>query len=67
MMLQLHPTIPLHTELGPGRALLVIDYGTDINTIWVVALDNGGQIKHFDSNQVTLQENYTLGTTKTVI
>lgn len=64
MILQLNPTIPVDTKLGKGRALIVIDYGQDFNTCWVVALDKGGVIKHFDSNQITLQENFTYGTIK---
>lgn len=67
MILQLNPTIPLYTKIGPGRALLVIDYGMDVNTVWVVALTKDGQIKHFDSNDVRLEENYTFGSSAVVL
>ncbi len=62
MLLQLTPSIPVYTKLGKGRALLVIDYGMDHNSCWVVALDRTGIIKHLDSNDVVLQENETFGT-----
>lgn len=64
MILQLNPHVPVYTKLGKGRALIVIDYGPDINTCWVVALDKTGEIKHFDSNDVRLEENHTYGTAK---
>jgi hypothetical protein len=60
-IIQLNPTITVETPLGTGRALLVLDYGMDVNTCWVIALDTDGQIKHFDSNQIRLQKNYTYG------
>ena len=63
MILQLNPSIFVYTKLGHGRALFVIDYGMDINTCWVVALDNG-EIKHFDSNQIRIEENHTYGILK---
>ena len=65
-MLQLNPTMPVHTKLGKGRAILIIDYGMDINTCWVVALNSTGKIKHFDSNDVVIEDNRTYGTTSVV-
>ncbi len=62
-MLQLNPSLFVYTPLGKGRALFIIDYGMDINTCWVVALKDG-QIKHFDSNNIRLEENYTFGIDK---
>jgi hypothetical protein len=63
VILQLNPTIPVYTKLGKGRAIMVIDYGQDINTCWVVALING-EIKHFDSNDIRMEENHTYGFSK---
>jgi hypothetical protein len=57
----LNPTLFVYTPLGKGRCLFLIDYGMDINTCWVVAL-NSGIIKHFDSNDIILEENYTFNT-----
>jgi hypothetical protein len=56
---QLDPCIFVYTPMGRGRALLIIDYGMDINTCWVVHLIKSGQVKHFNSNDIRLQENYT--------
>jgi len=67
MILQLNPTIPVRTKLGRGRALLIIDYGTELNSCWVVALNSNGQIKHFNSNDLILEENYTFGTNSSII
>lgn len=64
MILQLNPTIFVYTKLGRGRALFLIDYGQDINTCWVVALNKTGEIKHFDANDIRLEENFTYGTIK---
>jgi hypothetical protein len=36
------------TPHGDGRAILLIDYGIDVNTVWVVKLD-GGIVKHYYS------------------
>lgn len=49
------------TPLGDGQALFLIDYGPHENTVWVVALEKKGEIKHFNSNQINLCSNYTFG------
>jgi hypothetical protein len=59
MMIQLNPPVPVETPLGSGWALVLIDYGPNFNTVWTVALINTGQIKHFDSNDIKLDKNYT--------
>jgi hypothetical protein len=61
MIQQLNPYIPVITPLGEGYAVMVIDYGIDYNTCWVVALEKDGQIKHFDANDVKMCTNYTYG------
>ncbi len=54
--------LTVKTPLGNGRAMFLIDYGPEVNTVWVVALNKNGQIKHFDSNQIQLTENFTFET-----
>jgi hypothetical protein len=49
----------VETPLGDGQALFLIDYGPHENTIWTVALEKNGEIKHFNSNQVKLCFNNT--------
>lgn len=48
------------TPHGEGLAILVIDYGIQHNTVWVVANKSDGRIRHYDSNQITLSKNYTI-------
>jgi hypothetical protein len=61
MMLQLDPTIPMMTPKGPGYALFVVDYSQEHHLMWVVALDDGGEIWMFENPQVRVQSNFTLG------
>jgi len=48
------------TPHGIGQALFLMDYGPQNNTIFVVALEKDGTIKHYDSNQIFLSANHTL-------
>ena len=57
MILQLNPTIRVNTPLGDGETLFIIDYHLNTNTIWVVRMDGGGAIKHFDSNDIRVWGN----------
>ena len=46
-MIHHFPTpIPVHTPHGYGDAILLIDYGIDVNTVWLVRLE-GGAVKHY--------------------
>ncbi len=57
MMLQLNPTIPVWCkEHGEGEALIVMDYGLNVNTVWLVRLP-GGVIKHFYSDDIRVYDN----------
>ena len=59
MILQLSPTILVDTPLGIGHAIFIIDYGMHQNSCWVVALENNGVVKHFESNDIIVCTNYT--------
>ena len=48
------------TPHGEGIAILVIDYGIQHNTVWVVANKSDGRIRHYDSNQISLSRNHTI-------
>jgi hypothetical protein len=61
MMLQLDPTIPMMTPKGSGYALLVVDYSQEHHLMWVVVLDDGGEIWMFENSEVRVQSNFTLG------
>lgn len=56
MMLQLNPTIDVKTPLGDGEAFLVIDYGVNVNTVWVCRMA-GGEVKHFYSDDIRIYDN----------
>lgn len=56
MMLQLNPTMEVHTPLGDGEALFIIDYGLNVNTVWVVRF-KGGVIKHLYSDDIRIYDN----------
>lgn len=51
----------MQTPHGDGIALLLMDYGPHENTVWVVALEKDGAIKHYTSEQVRLCLNHTFG------
>lgn len=61
MMLQLNPPIPLYTPKGKGLAWALIDYGVEHNLMWVVALDENGEIWTFQNPEVRAQNNITMG------
>jgi hypothetical protein len=50
----------MNTPHGQGIPLFIIDYGAQLNTIWVIANCQDGKIRHYDSNDITLTENKTL-------
>jgi hypothetical protein len=56
MMLQLNPTIDVHTPLGDGEAMFIIDYGVNVNTVWVVRF-KGGVMKHIYSDDIRVYDN----------
>lgn len=59
---QLAPPLPLHVlERGKGQAMAVIDYGPEFDLLWVVALDEGGEIWCVPNPQVRMQANWSLG------
>ena len=55
-LLQLNPTLPVWTPLGDGEAIALIDYGPNVNTVWLVRLA-GGVVKHIWSDDIRLYGN----------
>ena len=39
--------------------MFIIDYGLHTNTIWVVSLFESGEVKHYDSNDIRIERNWT--------
>lgn len=57
MILQLNPPWWVITPKGKGKAKLVIDYGPDDNTVYVVELDDTREHIHVDSSELLGTEN----------
>ena len=60
MILQLNPQLNVFTPLGEGWVFFIIDYGAWMNSCWVVRLNETGEVKHFDSNDIRIEGNPTL-------
>jgi hypothetical protein len=60
MIYEFRSPIPVHTPLGDGDAFLLIDYGVDVNTVWVVRL-TGGIVKHLYSDDIRIWGNPMAG------
>jgi hypothetical protein len=56
MILQLNPTIDVKTPLGDAEAIFLIDYGVNVNTVWVCRMQ-GGVVKHFYSDDIKIYDN----------
>lgn len=61
MLLQLNPQLKVKTPLGFGYCFFLIDYGIDVNPVFVVRLDVDGQVKSFDSNSIQIEGNPMIG------
>lgn len=62
MFTQLNPTIPVEViGKGKGYAIAVIDYGQEHHLLWVVVLDDSGEIWTTPNPQVRVQSNWTMG------
>ena len=61
MFTQLNPSIPMDTAKGSGLALAVIDYGMEHSLLWVVAIDDTGEIWCVPNGDVRAQKNWSAG------
>jgi hypothetical protein len=61
MIQQLDPPLPMTTPKGPGMAHFVVDYGIEQNLMFTVFLDNNGECWTFDTRNVRMAKNITLG------
>lgn len=59
MMLEFKNPLPVVTPLGNGYAIYVTNSGTFENDIWCVALEQGGTIMHFRTDQLKIYKNAT--------
>lgn len=58
-MLEFSTPIPVVTPLGEGYAIYVTNGGTFENDIFTIVLEDGGNIKHFRSDQIQVYQNLT--------
>ena len=56
MIYEFKTPLAVHTPHGEGDAILLIDYGLNVNTVWVVRL-SGGEVKHYYSEDIRLYGN----------
>jgi hypothetical protein len=64
MILQLDPPIPVVVVSkgnASGMAIGWIDYSQEHHLLWVVALDDGGEVWVVPNTDVRLQANWSLG------
>jgi hypothetical protein len=59
MFMEFRNPIPVVTPMGDGYAIYVRDGGTFENDIFSVALEDGGKILHFRSDQILMHVNAT--------
>ena len=57
---EFNQVIWVKTPLGDGVAILHIDYGPHHNGNLLVMLEGTGELKYFDTNQVTACKNDTM-------
>ena len=56
MIHEFRTPIAVNTPHGDGEAILLIDYGLNVNSVWVVRL-SGGAVKHYYSDDITIYGN----------
>ena len=61
MIQQLNPPLPMVTPKGNGLAHFIIDYGVEHNLMFTVFLDDNGECWTFDTCNVRMAKNITLG------
>jgi hypothetical protein len=60
-MTQLNPGIPLLTPKGEGYAWFLLDYSEEHDLMWVVAINETGEIWTFKNYEVRAVKNITMG------
>jgi hypothetical protein len=61
MIHRIEPPIWVTTPLGEGDALFLLDYGVNLNSVWLVHLHQDGKVKHFDSDDIRVMGNLMYG------
>jgi hypothetical protein len=61
VILQLSPTIPLDTPMGPAQAHFLIENGDHQHLQWVTFHDDTGECWTWENPKVRLAKNVTMG------
>jgi hypothetical protein len=61
MIQQLDVPLPMITPKGSGLAHFIIDYGIEHNLMFVVFLHENGECWTFDTRNVRMEKNVTIG------
>jgi hypothetical protein len=61
---QLNPPLPMETPKGAGLAWFLIDYGPEHNLMWVIVIDETGEVWTYQNPQIRAQKNITMGRQK---
>lgn len=56
MIHEFRTPIAVQTPHGEGEAILFIDYGVNVNSVWVVRLE-GGKVLHYYSDDIRIWGN----------
>lgn len=56
MIHEFRTPLPVKTPHGDGDAILIIDYGLNVNSVWLVRL-HGGAVKHYYSEDILIYGN----------
>lgn len=65
MIHEFNKPIPVIVEENKeGYAIYVSDSGAFNNDIWCVVLCEGGVVRHYESSQLRIMQNFTLGIIK---
>ena len=59
-MLQLNPPIPVTCAKGNGHAMVVLDYSQEHDSLFLVALDETGELWWLPNSQIRMQKNISL-------
>jgi len=61
MILEVKQSIQVDTSKGRGRIWLVTEYGSEIEKVFTVILDDTGEIWEFTNKEVRATSNVTMG------
>lgn len=58
---EVHQELEVETPKGKGRVWLITDYGSEIEKVFTVIINENGQFWEFNNSQITATKNLTMG------